>query len=116
TPPIHYTLSLHDALPIFATRNAFRISAHSCQKANFSRLINDKQIPVKILSAARPIMPRANHQTAPLRRFRNTAATARATLDAAAMKANVDSDITADGLPVRAMKLFPTHPTKVWGQ
>jgi hypothetical protein len=51
-------------------------------------------------------MPRANHQTAPLRRFRNTAATARATLNAAAMKANVDSDITADGLP--AMKSFPT--------
>jgi hypothetical protein len=57
-------------------------------------------------------MPRANHQTAPLRRFRNTAATASATLNAAAMKANVDSDVTADGLPDRAMKSFPTHPIR----
>src|SRR4030081_1420901 len=67
-----------------------------------------------MLSAARPIMPRANHQTATLRRFRNTAATARAALNAAAIKANVDSDVTADGLPDRAMKSFPTYPTKVW--
>ena len=49
---------------------------------------------------------------APLRRFRNTAATARAALNAAAIKANVDSDVTADDLRDRAMRSFPTHPIR----
>src|ERR1700730_2681270 len=99
-----------------ATRNAFRISDHSCQKANFPRPINDKQIPVKTLSRARPNIPKANHQLAPLRGFRKTAATARAALNTAAIKANVDSDVTADDLRDRAMKSFPTHPIREYRQ
>jgi hypothetical protein len=51
-------------------------------------------------------MPRANHLAAPLRQLRNTAATARAVLNAAAKKAKVDSDVTADDLRDRATVSF----------
>jgi hypothetical protein len=61
-------------------------------------------------------MPTPNHQAAPLRRFRNTAATARAALNTAAIKANVDSDVTADDLRDRATKSFPTHPFREYRQ
>src|SRR5438270_2967887 len=96
-----------------ATKNALRISAHSSQCASLSKSIIERQIPVKTLSKARPSMPSANHQAAPLRRLRNTAATAKAALNVAAIKAKVGSDVTADGLSDRAIKSFPAHPTKV---
>src|SRR5207237_5546404 len=94
-----------------ATKNALRISAHSSQCASLSKSIIERQIPVKTLSKARPSMPSANHQAAPLRRLRNTAATAKAALNVAAINAKLGSDDTAHGLSHRAVQSVPTNST-----
>src|SRR6266404_6297971 len=86
-----------------------------CQAAQQSRTGGNTTVEVLLNSASTKAINERPYQTAPLRRFRNTAATARAALNAAAIKANVGSDVTADGLPDRALKSFPAHPTKVWG-
>jgi len=89
------------------------MSAHSCHRASLRGSISGRQIPVRTLSRDSPSIPRANHHAAPPRRFRAIAATARAALNAAATKAKIDSEVTADGSQNRAIKSFPASRFKV---
>ena len=92
------------------------MSAHSCHRASLCGSVSGRQIPVWTLSSDRPNIPKENHHAAPLRRFRAIAATARATLNAAATKAKIDSGVTADGSQNRAIKSFPAQPVKACAQ